>query len=61
MPVEHLPEVKFAIRRVLVIDDESDHIQKLKQIVRGIEHFRAAEEKVITLANPGWRRAPFLR
>ena len=71
MPMEHPPEVKFSIRHVLLIDvvgyskllikAQRNHIQKLKQIVRGIEHFfRAAEEKVTTLANQGWRRAPFL-
>src|SRR4030088_171584 len=53
MPTEHSPEVKFEIGHVLFIDivgyskllinEQSEQIQKLKQIVRGTEQFRRAE------------------
>ena len=53
MPAEHLPEVKFEIGHVLFIDivgyskllitEQSEQLQTLKQIVRGAEQFRAAE------------------
>src|SRR5467141_4994823 len=53
MPAEHSPEVKFEIGHVLFIDivgyskllinEQSDQIQKLKAIVRGTEQVRLAE------------------
>src|SRR5437762_4125482 len=53
MPSEPLPGVKFEIMHVLFIDivgyskllinEQSEQIQKLKQIVRGTEQFRVAE------------------
>ena len=53
MPPEHSPDVKFEIGHVLFIDivgyskllinEQSEHIQKLKEIVRGTEQFRLAE------------------
>src|SRR5438876_3160626 len=53
MPSEHSSDVKFEIGHVLFIDivgyskllinEQSDQIQKLKQIVRGTEQFRLAE------------------
>jgi TolB-like protein/Flp pilus assembly protein TadD/class 3 adenylate cyclase len=53
MPSQHPPEVKFEIAHVLFIDivgyskllisEQSEQIQKLKEIVRGTEQFRAAE------------------
>src|SRR5467141_4577562 len=53
MPAEHSPEVKFEIGHVLFIDivgyskllinEQSEQIQKLKAIVRGTEQFRLAE------------------
>src|SRR5216117_4155311 len=53
MPAERSPEVKFEIGHVLFIDivgyskllinEQSDQIQKLKAIVRGTEQFRLAE------------------
>src|SRR3989475_12049481 len=53
MPSEPLPDVKFEIGHVLFIDivgyskllinEQSEQIQKLKQIVRGTEQFRLAE------------------
>src|SRR5205807_1067499 len=53
MPSEHSSEVKFEIGHVLFIDivgyskllinEQSEQIQKLKQIVRGTEQFRLAE------------------
>src|SRR6266436_6126305 len=53
MPSEHSSEVKFEIGHVLFIDivgyskllinEQSDQLQKLKQIVRGTERFRLAE------------------
>src|SRR5437879_3616045 len=53
MPSEHSSEVKFEIGHVLFIDivgyskllinEQSDQIQKLKEIVRGTEQFRLAE------------------
>src|SRR5947209_5873875 len=53
MPAERSPEVKFEIGHVLFIDivgyskllinEQSDQIQKLKEIVRGTEQFRLAE------------------
>src|ERR1700732_4197049 len=53
MPTEHSPEVKFEIGHVLFIDivayskllinEQSERIQKLKEIVRGTEQFRIAE------------------
>src|SRR2546427_11781173 len=53
MPSEHSSDVKFEIGHVLFIDivgyskllinEQSEQIQKLKQIVRGTEQFRVAE------------------
>src|SRR5438874_10674808 len=53
MPSEPSPEVKFDIGHVLFIDivgyskglinEQSDSLQKLKEIVRGTEQFRLAE------------------
>src|SRR3989454_1058117 len=53
MPYEPLPDVKFEIGHVLFIDivgyskllinEQSEQIQKLKEIVRGTEQFRLAE------------------
>src|ERR1700736_6910388 len=53
MPSEHSSEVKFEIGHVLFIDivgyskllinEQSEQIQKLKEIVRGTEQFRSAE------------------
>src|ERR1700746_4102944 len=53
MPSEHSSDVKFEIGHVLFIDivgyskllisEQSDHFQKLKEIVRGTEQFRLAE------------------
>src|SRR5438093_13778202 len=53
MPSEHPADVKFEIGHVLFIDivgyfkllitEQSEQIQKLKQIVRGTEQFRLAE------------------
>src|SRR2546427_6939998 len=53
MPSEHSSDVKFEIGHVLFIDivgyskllinEESEQIQKLKEIVRGTEQFRLAE------------------
>src|SRR5213592_5049005 len=53
MPSEHSSEVKFEIGHVLFIDivgyskllinEQSDQIQKLKEIVRGTEQFRLAK------------------
>ncbi len=53
MPSEHSSDVKFEIGHVLVIDivgyskllinEQSEQIQKLKEIVRGTEQFRLAE------------------
>src|SRR3989454_3695622 len=53
MPTEHSSDVKFEIGHVLFIDivgyskllinEQSDQLQKLKQIVRGTEQFRLAE------------------
>src|SRR5947207_7796015 len=53
MPAEHLPEVKFEIGHVLFIDivgyskllitEQSEQLQTLKEIVRGTEQFRLAE------------------
>src|SRR6266513_6036275 len=53
MPSEHSADVKFEIGHVLFIDivgyskllinEQSAQIQKLKEIVRGTEQFRAAE------------------
>src|SRR5213596_2228054 len=53
MPAEHLPEVKFEIGHVLFIDivgyskllitEQSEQLQTLKQVVRGTEQFRLAE------------------
>src|SRR3989440_9087470 len=53
MPPEHSSDVKFEIGHVLFIDivgyskllisEQSEQIQKLKQIVRGTEQFRLAE------------------
>jgi hypothetical protein len=49
MPTEHRPEMKFEIEHALLIDivvypkvlinEHSEQIQKLKQIVRGTEQF----------------------
>src|SRR5712691_6192690 len=60
MPSQHSSEVKFEIGHVLFIDivgyskllinEQSEQIQKLKEIVRGTEQFRLAEEgKVLRL------------
>src|SRR5207302_2150004 len=61
MPSEHSSEVKFEIGHVLFIDivgyskllinEQSEQIQKLKQIVRGTEQFRLtdAEGKLLRL------------
>jgi hypothetical protein len=53
VPSEHSSEVKFEIGHVLFIDilgysrllitEQRDQIQKLKEIVRGTEQFRIAE------------------
>ena len=53
MPPERSSEVKFEIGHVLFIDivgyskllitEQSEQLQKLKQIVRTTEHFRRAE------------------
>src|SRR3989442_14654717 len=53
MPSEHSSDVKFEIGHVLFIDivgysqllinEQSEQIQKLKEIVRGTEQFRLAE------------------
>src|SRR5882757_910742 len=53
MPFEHPSDVKFEIGHVLFIDivgysklminEQSEQIQKLKEIVRGIEQVRLAE------------------
>src|SRR2546429_5704867 len=53
MPSEHSSDVKFEIGHVLFIDivgyskllinEQSDQIQKLKEIVRGTEQFRLAD------------------
>src|SRR6202047_2582801 len=53
MPTEHSSELKFEIGHVLFIDivgyskllitEQSDQLQKLKEIVRGTQQFRVAE------------------
>jgi len=53
MPSEHSPDVRFEIGHVLFIDivgyskllinEQSEQMQKLKQVVRGTEQFRLAE------------------
>src|SRR6202023_1047934 len=53
MPTEHSPEVKFEIGHVLFIDivayskllitEQSEQLQTLKEIVRATEQFRIAE------------------
>src|SRR5438105_10138859 len=53
MPTEHSPEMKLDIGHVLFIDivgyskglinEQSDSLQKLKEIVRGTEQFRVAK------------------
>src|SRR5438477_8658829 len=53
MPTEHSPEMKFDIGHVLFIDivgysrglinEQSESLQKLKEIVRGTEQFRMGE------------------
>ena len=75
MPAEHLPEVKFEIGHVLFIDivgyskllitEQSEQLQTLKQIVRGAEQFRAAEAEGKLLRLPtgdsgalGFRTSP---
>ena len=62
MPPEHFSDVKFEIGHVLFIDivgyskllinEQSEQIQKLKEIVRGTEQFRIAETegKLLRLA-----------
>ena len=55
MPSEQSSEVKFEIGHVLFIDivgyskllinEQSDHLQTLKQVVRGTEQFSLAEGK----------------
>src|SRR5205809_7734394 len=53
MPTEHSSDIKFEIGHVLFIDivgyskllitEQSDQLQTLKQVVRGTEQFRLAE------------------
>ena len=55
MPTESSSDVKFEIGHVLFIDivgyskllinEQSEQLQKLKEIVRGTEQFRVAEEE----------------
>ena len=55
MPSKSSPDVKFEIGHVLFIDivgysrllitEQRDQIQKLKEIVRGTEQFRLAKQK----------------
>jgi len=55
MPSEHSPDVRFEIGHVLFIDivgyskllinEQSEQMQKLKQVVRGTEQFRLAEAR----------------
>jgi TolB-like protein/Flp pilus assembly protein TadD len=62
MPTEHSSEVKFEIGHVLFIDivgyskllinEQSEQIQKLKQIVRGTEQFRLAKAEGKLLGLP---------
>src|SRR5438309_1191113 len=62
MPSEHSPEVKFEIGHVLFIDivgyskllinEQSEQLQKLKQIVRGTEQFRLAKAEGKLLGLP---------
>ena len=71
MPLEHPSDVKFEIGHVLFIDivgyskllinEQSEQIRKLKEIVRGTEQFRLAEAegKVTALTDRRWRRARF--
>ena len=54
MPAEHSSDVKFEIGHVLFIDivgyskllinEQSEQIQKLREIVRGTEQFRVADD-----------------
>src|ERR1700724_4914113 len=62
MPTEHSPEVKFEIGHVLFIDivsyskllitEQSEQLQTLKQIVRGTEQFRLAKAEGKLLGLP---------
>src|SRR6476659_9290278 len=62
MPTEHSSDVKFEIGHVLFIDivgyskllmnEQSEQIQKLKQIVRGTEEVRKAEAEGKLLGLP---------
>src|SRR5437660_7031056 len=62
MPSEHSPEVKFEIGHVLFIDivgyskllinEQSEQLQTLKQIVRGTEQFRLAKAEGKLLGLP---------
>src|SRR4029077_14552965 len=62
MPPEHSSDVKFEIGHVLFIDivgyskllitEQSDQLQALKQIVRGTEQFRLAEAEGKLLGLP---------
>src|SRR6266480_3131067 len=62
MPSEHSPEVKFEIGHVLFIDivgyskllinEQSEQLQTLKQIVRGTEQFRLAKAQGKLLGLP---------
>src|SRR5882724_11648673 len=62
MPPESAPDVKFEIGHVLFIDivgyskllinEQSEQIQKLKEIVRGTEQFRLAEAESKLLRLP---------
>ena len=71
MPSEQLSDVKFEIGHVLFIDivgyskllinEQSEQIQTLKEIVRGTEQFRIAEAegKLLRLPTGDGRRARF--
>src|SRR5436853_6872822 len=72
MPSEHSPDVKFEIGHVLFIDivgyskllitEQSEQLQTLKQIVRGTEQFRLAKGEGKLLGLPtGDGGAPVFR
>src|SRR5205085_503565 len=62
MPTEHSSDIKFEIGHVLFIDivgyskllitEQSDQLQTLKQVVRGTEQFRLAEAECKLLRLP---------
>ena len=73
MPSEFGPDVKFEIGHVLFIDivgytklliqEQAEQLQKLREIVRGTEQFRVAEaeRQIAALTDRRRRRARFSR